>query len=47
MSYRERAFKTSAPCLCNDLPYNIKSSKDINDFKKQLKTHLFKKAFVL
>ena len=43
----QRAFKTSAPCLWNDLPYNIKSSKDINEFKKKLKTHLFKKFFAL
>ena len=46
-SYGQRAFKTSVPCLWNDLPYNIKSSKDINDFEKKLKTHLFKKAFAL
>ena len=46
-TYGQRAFKTSAPCLWNDLPYNIKSLKDINDFKKKLKTHLFKKAFAL
>jgi len=32
-SYGQRAFKTSAPCLWNDLPYSIKKSKDINDFK--------------
>ena len=34
------------PCLWNDLLYNIKNSKDRNNFKK-LKTHLFKKAFAL
>ena len=46
-SYGQRAFKTSAPWLWNDLPYNIKNWKDKNDFKKKLKTHLFKKAFAL
>ena len=46
-SYGQRAFMTSAPCLWNDLPYNIKRSKDTNDFKKKLKTHLFKKGFAL
>ena len=46
-SYGQRALKTFAPWLWNDLPYNIKNWKDINDFKKKLKTHLFKKAFAL
>ena len=46
-SYGQRAFKPSAPYLWNDLSYNVKNSKDINDFKKRLKTHLFKKAFAL
>ena len=46
-SYGRRACKTSAPCPWNDLPYNIKNSKDINNFKKKLKTYLFKKAFAL
>ena len=38
-SYGRHALKTSAPCLWNDLPYNIKNSKDINNY--------FKKDFAL
>jgi len=39
-SYGQRELKTSAPCLWNELPYNIKNSININDFMKKLKMHL-------
>ena len=48
-SYERRAFKTSAPCLWNDLPYsgNIKNSKDINNFEKKVKDASFQESFCI
>ncbi len=44
-SYGDRAFSIAGPKLWNALPSNIRSSRSINHFKSQLKTHLFSKAF--
>ena len=42
-----RAFQTHAPTLWNQLPLDIKNSKNVEMFKKLLKTHLFKKCYNL
>jgi hypothetical protein len=44
--YGERAFSFMGPHLWNKLPSDIKSCNSINAFKKELKTHLFKIAYV-
>ena len=44
-SYGSRAFSVSGPVLWNSLPYDIKSSENIEIFKKKLKTHLFREAY--
>ena len=40
-----RPFSVSSPTLWNQLPTNIKNITDVLQFKKCLKTHLFKQAF--
>ena len=42
-----RAFEKSAPRLYNRLPDDVKSSDNLNLFKKKLKTHLFTQAYDL
>ena len=42
----DRAFCVAAPLLWNELPFNIRSCNDFNAFKRFLKTHLFKLAFL-
>ena len=44
-SFGHRAFIHSAPNLWNELPINIRKCKSIDSFKRELKTHLFKKAY--
>ena len=44
-SYGNRAFSVSAPKLWNDVPETIKCSVDLNAFKRNLKTYLFKRYF--
>ena len=44
-SYDDRAFSVSAPKLWNDIPKTIKCSVDLNAFKCNLKTYLFKRYF--
>ena len=39
--YGKRSFQNSAPKLWNSLPAEIRSSKNISTFKKNLKTYLF------
>ena len=43
-NYDDRAFFVSAPKLWNDIP-DIKCSVDLNAFKRNLKTYLFKRYF--
>ena len=43
----DRAFSVVAPTLWNDLPYSLRSIDDVDDFKKNLKTHLFRGAYCL
>ena len=41
----DRAFSAIAPKLWNELPYALRSLDDVETFKKELKTHLFKLAY--
>ena len=45
-SYGERSFQVAAPRLWNTLPNKLKSIKSLNVFKKELKTLLFREAFL-
>ena len=40
-SYGQRSFTSAAAELWNNLPYNIKISKTVNQFKCSVKTYLF------
>ena len=44
-TYGGRAFESSAPRLWNALPERCRTAKSVNIFKKELKTHLFRKAY--
>ena len=45
--FGDRAFCADAPHLWNELPDNIKAAADsVQNFKKQLKTLLFRKEFI-
>ena len=44
-SYGSRAFSVCAPGLWNKLPLKIRSSTSVPEFKRRLKTHLFRQAF--
>ena len=45
VSAGDRAFAVAGPRLWNGLPVHIKKSDSLEQFKKSLKTHLFKIAF--
>ena len=45
-TYGDRSFKKAAPWLWNALPAGLRKSNKLSDFKKQLKTHLFNKAYI-
>ena len=44
--FGDRAFCAYAPHLRNELPDNIKAADSVQNFKKQLKTLLFRKEFI-
>lgn len=44
-SYGERSFAAAAPVLWNNLPDSIRHSTSLESFKKNLKTHLYLKAY--
>ena len=44
-SFADRGFSYAAAKYWNDIPDNIKTAKDIKNFKSLLKTHFFKQAF--
>ena len=44
-SYGDRAFSVSAPKLWHEISETIKCSVDLNAFKRNLKTYLFKRYF--
>ena len=41
----DRAFAVAAPLLWNALPPSLRAIDNITSFKKQVKTHLFRKAY--
>ena len=45
-TYGDRSFRVGAARLWNELPEDIKTIGSIPSFKRQLKTHLFKDAFI-
>ena len=45
-SYRDRSFQFAAIHEWHCLPQNIRESKSLEIFKKDLKTHLFKLAYL-
>ena len=46
-TYGDRAFSVAAPRLWNALPNSLKAELSFNSFKRNLKTHRFKKAYNL
>ena len=44
-SFADIGFSYAAAKYWNDIPDNIKTAKDIRNFKSLLKTHFFKKAY--
>lgn len=44
-TYGDRRFDKSAPTLWNDLPTSLRCANSVENFKKSLKTHLFKTAY--
>ena len=46
-TFGDRAFSKSGPTLWNSLPESIKKITNLEKFKKELKTFLFKQAYNL
>ena len=44
-TYGDRNFRYAAPFLWNGIPLDLRLCTDLKDFKRSLKTYLFKKAF--
>ena len=44
-NYGFRSFPLASPQLWNEMPIEITYCDGLNDFKKKLKTYLFRKAF--
>ena len=44
-TYGQRAFSAAAPRLWNKLPFEMRACSDVNIFKSQLKTFLFKMVY--
>ena len=42
----DRAFASTAPKICNDLTIKLRNSESISIFKRELKTYLFRKAYM-
>ena len=45
VSFGDKSFEVAAPLLWNALPKDLRDSVSIDIFKRQLKTHLFQKAY--
>jgi len=45
-SYGRCAFSVAAPLLWNSLPQHVRDAESLDIFKRQLKTVLFKRAFL-
>ena len=46
-TYGYRAFTNHAPRLWNSLPHDLRQNKSVNNFRKDLKTVLFRRAYDL
>ena len=46
VTYGDRCFSIAAPKLWNRLPLKLKCADNLNAFKRDLKTHLFREAFL-
>ena len=46
-TYGDRAFSVAGPVLWNDLPVDLRLCTKLDAFKRELKTHLFRKAHKL
>ena len=44
-TFAARSFSVAAPTLWNDLPKGIRESSTLLNFKRDLKTHLYKETF--
>ncbi len=44
-SFGDRCFAKAGPTLWNSIPISIRQSKDLNEFKRSIKTFLFKQAY--
>ena len=44
-SYGEKSFSYHGPIVWNSLPSQLRKVSKLNNFKKELKTFLFKKAY--
>ena len=44
-SLGDKCFSFTAPCVWNQLPFELRAEKSFEIFKKKLKTHYFKEAF--
>ena len=45
-TFGDRAFYKAGPDLWNHLPLSLRNTNDLQKFKKDLKTHLFRVAFL-
>ena len=45
VKYGDRSFRIAGPTLWNKLPLKIRMSESVEQFKSQLKTHLFESAY--
>ena len=44
-TFADRSFSVAGPRLWNSLPHNITSINNLDSFKTNLKTHLFRETF--
>ena len=44
-TFGDRAFAVAGPTIWNSLPVELRSIDNVNTFKTQLKTHLFKRCY--
>ena len=47
ITFEQRSLAVAGPTLWNNLPIQLRCIKELDDFKKQLKTHFFKLAYNL
>ena len=45
-TYGDRGFSRAAPLLWNSLPQDVRNSKNVDVFKRNIKTFLFNEAYI-